>query len=149
MSNGAFTPTHTAPPGGMQTWSKPDPSSAPDNQLGGGLPVQLLEETVGWGHVRCSNGWECWVDARLLVRLGAPAPQPVAPAAAPPYEPAPAPASAPETVPVPPTTPATASVEPVSAPVPTPEEVIPAPAPVAAAPVPAPAPAPVEPAPPS
>ena len=104
MSNDAFTATHAAPPGGMQTWSTPDPAAAPDNQLGGGLPVQLLEETVGWGHVRCSNGWECWVDARLLVALGAartrpryphphphpspaPAPAPVVPTPSPPYEP--------------------------------------------------------------
>lgn len=31
------------------------------------LPVQVLEENTGWAHVRCSNGWETWVDARLLV----------------------------------------------------------------------------------
>ena len=140
MSNAAFTPTHAAPPGGMQTWSRPDPSAAPDNQLGGGLPVQLLEETIGWGHVRCSNGWECWVDARLLVALPAPASQPVAPAPAPPYAPLPAP-------PVP--QPVDATPAPAAPAAPTPIEITPAVAPAPApvpvpAPAPAPAPAPVE-----
>jgi hypothetical protein len=76
MSEAAFTPTHTAPAEGMDTWREPDPSQAPDNRLDPDLPVHVLEETTGWARVRCSNEWETWVDASKLVAIA-----PVAPAA--------------------------------------------------------------------
>jgi hypothetical protein len=59
-----------APPDGLPTWSVPDPSRAFDNYLAGGLPVQVVEETTGWAHIRCDNGWEAWVDGRALVPVG-------------------------------------------------------------------------------
>jgi hypothetical protein len=63
----AFAPTHHVPDGGIASWSSPDPQRGADGRLAGGLPVRLLEENTGWAHVRCTNGWETWVDARLLV----------------------------------------------------------------------------------
>lgn len=91
----AFEPTHSVPPDGISTWSTPDPSAAPDNRINPGLPVQVLEETTGWAHVRCSNGWECWVDARLLIATATPPPA-AAPTAAPVAVPEPAPPPAPQ-----------------------------------------------------
>lgn len=78
MSDPAFTATHIAPAEGMDTWREPDPSQAPDNRLDPDLPVHVVEETTGWARVRCSNGWESWVDASKLVPIAA---APVAPAA--------------------------------------------------------------------
>jgi SH3-like domain-containing protein len=66
---GSFTPTHTSPPDGLGTWSAPDPKQAPSNLLDPHTPVVVLEETTGWAHVRCSNGWEAWVDAVKLVAI--------------------------------------------------------------------------------
>jgi len=63
----AFSPTHTAPATGLDTWAEPDPNRAPDNRIDAELAVQVLEETTGWARVRCSNGWETWVDATKLV----------------------------------------------------------------------------------
>lgn len=37
-------------------------------RIAAGLDVDVLEERPdGWARVRCSNGWEAWVDGRLLV----------------------------------------------------------------------------------
>ena len=88
-----FAPTHRVPDGGMPSWSTPDPAQAADGSLEGTLPVQVLEETTGWAHVRCSNGWECWVDAGRLVATDAASS--TAPVPGPPPVPAPAQAAAP------------------------------------------------------
>jgi SH3-like domain-containing protein len=64
-----FRPTHHVPRGGMLTWDAPDPSRAASNRLDADVPVQMLEETTGWGRVRCSNGWETWVAAPELVPI--------------------------------------------------------------------------------
>ncbi|MDP9325587.1 MAG: hypothetical protein M3O87_03520, partial [Candidatus Dormibacteraeota bacterium] len=76
-----FNPTHTAPEGGLPTWSAPDPATAADNRLDPLLEVQLLEEATGWAHILCANGWTAWVDSRYLVPLP-PAALPAAPAPA-------------------------------------------------------------------
>jgi len=68
-----FTPTHEVPAPGIDAWTTPDPAVSPDARLDAGLPVELLEETTGWAHVRCSNGWETWVAAAPLVALAPPA----------------------------------------------------------------------------
>lgn len=62
-----WAPTHAVPPGGMPAWAAPDGTQAIAATLDAGLPVQVVEETTGWAHVVCSNGWEAWVDASLLV----------------------------------------------------------------------------------
>ncbi|MEX0663786.1 MAG: SH3 domain-containing protein [Acidimicrobiia bacterium] len=72
MSDGEFTATHQAPDAGLETWNAPDPAQKPDNRIEAALPVHVLEETTGWAHVRCSNGWETWVDAAKLVALATP-----------------------------------------------------------------------------
>ncbi|MGQ0803186.1 MAG: SH3 domain-containing protein [Actinomycetota bacterium] len=69
MTDPPFTATHTAPAEGMDAWRAPDPSQAPDNRLDPELPVSVVEETTGWARVRCSNGWETWVDASKLVAV--------------------------------------------------------------------------------
>jgi hypothetical protein len=72
VGEGAFTATHQAPVGGIDTWAVPDPSKPPDHHIDADQPVQLLEETTGWAHVRCTNDWEAWVDASKLVALATP-----------------------------------------------------------------------------
>lgn len=67
-----FAPRHTTAVGGMTTWSKPDPTRPADGHLDGGLPVQVIDEATGWAHVRCSNGYETWLDARQLVAIADP-----------------------------------------------------------------------------
>jgi hypothetical protein len=64
-----WAPSHRVPTGGMSAWERPDPQLAPVAELDEGLEVQLLEETTGWGHILCSNGWQAWVDARYLEAL--------------------------------------------------------------------------------
>ena len=68
-----FTPTHEVPDSGMQAWSEPDGTRPPVARLDPRLPVQVTERRGEWARLRCSNAWECWVDARLLVASG-PAP---------------------------------------------------------------------------
>jgi SH3-like domain-containing protein len=72
VSDAEFTATHQAPDAGLETWNEPDPAQKPDNRIEAELPVLVLEETTGWAHVRCSNGWETWVDAAKLVALATP-----------------------------------------------------------------------------
>jgi hypothetical protein len=58
--------THVAPPGGLATWSAPDPSSPPSQPIAEGVPVQVIERQGDWAQVQCDNGWTAWVDGRLL-----------------------------------------------------------------------------------
>jgi hypothetical protein len=69
VGGGGFRPTHVVSGAGTATWDVPDPGRPATNRLAPELPVQLLEETTGWARVRCSNGWETWVDAGQLLRL--------------------------------------------------------------------------------
>lgn len=60
--------TRRAPEGGLATWAEPDPARSPGQRIGAGLEIDVLEQRPdGWARVRCSNGWEAWVDGRLLV----------------------------------------------------------------------------------
>jgi hypothetical protein len=94
-----YRQTHVAPTEGLPAWTEPDGSAAPAANLDAGLDVMLLERRGEWAHIRCSNGWEAWVDGRRLVE-SAPAPV-TAPIPAPP--PASAPAPPPQAAPPPPT----------------------------------------------
>src|SRR5215216_5877731 len=97
-----YRQTHVVPTEGLPAWAGPDGSAAPAATLDPGLDVMLLERRREWGHLRCSNGWEAWVDARRLV---ASAPAPVtAPTPAPPPS-AGTPPPPPQTVPWPTTAP--------------------------------------------
>jgi hypothetical protein len=62
-----WNPGHKVPPQGMQAWAAPDPNGAVVATLGGHLPVQVAEMRGAWARVICSNGWQGWVDGRLLV----------------------------------------------------------------------------------
>ena len=58
--------THVVPTEGMPAWAGPDGSAAPAANLDPGLDVMLIEFRADWAHVRCSNGWEAWVDGKAL-----------------------------------------------------------------------------------
>ncbi|MFE6054358.1 hypothetical protein ACFQ6N_26700 [Kitasatospora sp. NPDC056446] len=73
MDEFAFRPTHIAPPGGMASWTAPDPAR-PSARLDALLPLRLLARQGDWAQVLCSNGWTAWVDGRLLVTLPQPPP---------------------------------------------------------------------------
>jgi hypothetical protein len=68
-----YSQTHVVPTEGLPAWAAPDGSAAPAANLDPGLDVMLIESRGDWAHVRCSNGWEAWVDGRRLI-VSAPAP---------------------------------------------------------------------------
>ncbi|MEU9859853.1 hypothetical protein AB0D99_03200 [Streptomyces sp. NPDC047971] len=63
-----FRPTHVVPRDGLPAWEAPDPG-LPTVPLDAFLPVELLQRVGDWGQILCSNGWDAWVDARLLVSV--------------------------------------------------------------------------------
>ncbi|MFE2292420.1 hypothetical protein [Streptomyces sp. NPDC059452] len=75
-----FRPTHVVPPDGLDAWEAPD-VARPTDPLDGLLPVQLLDRRGDWAYVACSNGWEAWVDGRLLVSVPKAPPAPGQPLA--------------------------------------------------------------------
>src|SRR5262245_1024060 len=108
-----YTQTHVVPTEGLPAWPGPDGSTAPAATLDPGLDVMVLERRADWALVRCSNGWEAWVDGRRLVESApgpAPTPTPSAPpppaatAAPAPTQPTPAATAAPPPTPAPPPT---------------------------------------------
>src|SRR5436190_1308183 len=111
-----YRQTHVVPTEGLPAWAGPDGSAAPAATLDPGLDVMLLEQRAEWAHVRCSNGWEAWVDARRLVVSApapatAPTPAPPPPAQAAPPPPAAAPPPPPQTAPTPTTPPPPTSTQ--------------------------------------
>jgi hypothetical protein len=78
-----YRQTHVVPTDGLPAWAGPDGSAAPAANLDPGLDVMVLVEQGPWAHIRCSNGWEAWVDVRRLV-VSAPAPATASTPAAPP-----------------------------------------------------------------
>jgi hypothetical protein len=89
MADG-YEATHAVPATGLPAWPVPDGSGPPAATLDPGLDIQVFERRADWAHVRCSNGWEAWIDGRDLVALGvspvAPPPVPDAPTPTPPAE---------------------------------------------------------------
>ncbi len=100
-----YTQTHVVPTEGLPAWNQPDGSGPPAASLDPGLDVQVTESRGAWAHIRCSNGWEAWVDGRRLVESqptpAAPTPPPPTPPPQPAPTPAPSPAAPPPTQPVP------------------------------------------------
>jgi hypothetical protein len=91
MRMAEYRQTHVVPTEGLPAWAGPDGSAAPAATLDPGLDVMVLGEQGAWAHIRCSNGWEAWVDARRLV-VSAPAPATTpTPAPPPPAAPPPTP----------------------------------------------------------
>ena len=68
-SPAAWAATHRAPSEGMDAWSDPDPAAAPASELEGKIEVQVVETAGEWAKVRGQNGWEGWVDGRLLEQI--------------------------------------------------------------------------------
>jgi len=95
-----YTQTHVVPTEGLPAWAGPDGSTPPAANLDPGLDVMLLERRADWARVRCSNGWEAWVDGRRLVE-SAPGP---APTPTPSQPPPPASTTAPSPTTAPPPT---------------------------------------------
>lgn len=65
----AWAPSHRVPPEGADAWASPDPAAPPDHDLSGGVELQVLAEAGAWVRVRGENGWEGWVDGRLLEQV--------------------------------------------------------------------------------
>ncbi len=63
----SFTVTHVVPRKGLPAWATPDPTHPAVATLDPGLGVQLIAWWGEWAHIRCSNGWEAWVNGRLLI----------------------------------------------------------------------------------
>ncbi|HMQ25140.1 MAG TPA: hypothetical protein PKA98_04065, partial [Acidimicrobiales bacterium] len=64
---GHYVPTHRVPWTGLHAWDAPDVRLRIAAVLDPDLDVAVLGWHGDWAHVRCSNGWEAWVDGRLLV----------------------------------------------------------------------------------
>ncbi len=63
---GSFGVTHVVPRRGLPAWATPDPTYPAVAGLDPGLGVHLVGWWGEWAHIRCSNGWEAWVNGRLL-----------------------------------------------------------------------------------
>ncbi len=77
-SAAGWAATHRAPPEGLDAWSDPDPAAQPSSELEGKVEVQVTESAGEWAKVLGENGWEGWVDGRLLHQIdrsGAPGDQ--------------------------------------------------------------------------
>lgn len=70
--------SYRTPPNGLQSWTGPDVSAPAAAALEANLDVEVVDHYGNWVKVRCSNGWETWVDSRQLIDTSAP---PAAPAA--------------------------------------------------------------------
>ncbi len=62
----SFYVTHVVPRKGLPAWATPDPTYPAVARLDPGLGIQLVTWWGEWAHIRCSNGWEAWVNGRLL-----------------------------------------------------------------------------------
>jgi CRP-like cAMP-binding protein len=62
-----FVATHVVPAAGLPAWAAPDPDTEPVATLAGGVELRVVGEAGAWARVVAANGWEGWVDGRLLV----------------------------------------------------------------------------------
>jgi len=69
-----FSPTHSTPAAGLDSWPRPDPNAPIGPHISPGLPLQLLARSGDWAKVTFDNGWTAWVDGRLLVAVGSRSP---------------------------------------------------------------------------
>jgi SH3-like domain-containing protein len=72
-----FVPTHVVPAGGVVAWPTPDPTGVPGITVAPGVELAVVEGRGLWSHVVSANGWEGWVDSRLLVPAAPHVPGPV------------------------------------------------------------------------
>ncbi len=66
LTQNEWRPTHRVPTGGLQAFREPDPSADQTAVLDPGLEVEVVQAAEVWAQVLCSNGWQGWVDGRLL-----------------------------------------------------------------------------------
>jgi len=64
-----WTATHLTPREGIDTWIAPDPTVPPASELDGRVEVQVVDTAGEWAQVRGVNGWEGWLDGRLLEQI--------------------------------------------------------------------------------
>jgi hypothetical protein len=69
---GVWVATHRAPREGLDAWVNPDAGAEPASELAGRTEIQVLATAGAWARVRADNGWEGWVDGRLLEQLSSP-----------------------------------------------------------------------------
>ena len=70
----SFVANSTVPARGLDARATPDPTAPVAARLDPGLPVAVTQRQGDWARIVCSNGWEAWVDGRLLVAPSAPGP---------------------------------------------------------------------------
>jgi hypothetical protein len=68
-ATGAWEATHRAPREGLDAWTEPNPEAAPAGEVAGQVELQVVGTAGAWAQVRGQNGWEGWVDGRLLEQL--------------------------------------------------------------------------------
>lgn len=60
-----WQPSHVVPASGLMAWAEPDPTTEAVT-LDPGLPLMVTDRQAAWSRVAVSNGWQGWVDGRLL-----------------------------------------------------------------------------------
>ncbi len=68
-AGGVWAATHQAPREGLDAWTQPDPNVEPTAEVEGQAELQVLAVAGAWAQVRGQNGWEGWVDGRLLEQI--------------------------------------------------------------------------------
>ena len=66
---GVWMATHRAPREGLDAWVDPDPSASPSSEVEARVELQVIDGAGAWARVRGENGWEGWVDGRLLEQI--------------------------------------------------------------------------------
>jgi hypothetical protein len=66
---GAWAATHQAPREGLDAWTSPDPGAQPSSEVAGQVELAVVETAGAWARVLGQNGWEGWVDGRILERI--------------------------------------------------------------------------------
>lgn len=61
--------THRAPREGLDAWTDPDPGADPSSEVEARVELQVIDIAGAWARVRGQNGWEGWVDGRLLEQI--------------------------------------------------------------------------------
>lgn len=68
-AGGVWAATHRAPREGLDAWTSPDPGAQPSSEVAGQVELAVVETAGAWAQVRGQNGWEGWVDGRLLEQI--------------------------------------------------------------------------------
>lgn len=62
-----YRASHRIPWTGLPAWPTTNAGPDPVATLDPDLDVEVLEWSGDWARVRCSNGWEAWIDGRPLI----------------------------------------------------------------------------------